>query len=302
MHRLKQTLWLLLLLPAALCGQEDRLEKSVEIDFGERGFPGQREPKPDLVLAEGCVEPINPTARNKRVAYTAGAGVSLITLWGVAKWDYFTRSPHTDSEGWFGNDTSEGGADKVGHLYSTYLASHALSYLYESWCFERDDAALYGALTSWLIMGYMEFGDSFSDYGFSNEDMVANTVGALAGYFLYRHPDLASKIDIRWEYGFDPQSSDFITDYENSKYLLALKLNGFEALRKTPLRYLELHVGYYTRGFDDDDPDRERNVFVGIGLNLTDLLFRNDFKRTATFFRYYQLPYTSVQYAEDLND
>ena len=34
--------------------------------------------------------------------------------------DYF-QTPHTGKEGWFGHDTPEGGADKMGHLYSSYL-------------------------------------------------------------------------------------------------------------------------------------------------------------------------------------
>lgn len=35
------------------------------------------------------------------------------------------------------------------------------------------------------------------------------------------------KIDFKWDYGFNPQDSDFTTDYEDTKYLYALKLNGF---------------------------------------------------------------------------
>jgi hypothetical protein len=87
------------------------------------------------------------------------------------------------------------------------------------------------------------------------------------------------------EYKLNTESfADFTTDYENSKYLLALKLNGFDFARSGFLKHIELHVGYYTRGFSDPDADKERNVFVGIGFNLTDLFRRHSYNRTATLF------------------
>lgn len=244
-----------------------------------------------------------PSARDKRhkVLMVNLAGVGVVTGWGLAKWDYFSRSPTTTSEAWFRNDTRSGGADKLGHLYTNYVASHGLSYLFERWCFNRQEAALYGALSAFAITGYMELGDSFSDYGFSKEDLISNLVGSVLGYYLYIDGNLARKIDIRWEYGPDPEGGDFTTDYENSKYLVALKLNGFDALRNTPLRHFELQLGYYTRGFSDPGDTKERNLFFGIGLNLTDLLRRHEYPKTATFLNYFQLPMANVEFERDLN-
>ncbi|WP_186441102.1 DUF2279 domain-containing protein [Desulfamplus magnetovallimortis] len=224
------------------------------------------------------------------------AGIGVITAWGVLKWDYFSQAPHAGSEGWFANTTEEGGADKLGHLYTSYAVSRGLSSLYENWCFTKDNAALYGSLSSFAIMGYMEFGDSFSEYGFSYEDMISNFLGCTAGYLLHKNPDLASKFDLRWEYGFEPDDADFSTDYENSKYLLALKFNGFETINKTFLKHFELHMGYYVRGFSDDEVKKERNIYFGIGLNLTDLFRRYSWKKTATLLNYIQIPGTYLQY------
>lgn len=228
-------------------------------------------------------------------------GAGLITLWGLAKWDYFSRSPHADSEGLFGNTTKSGGADKLGHFYTSYIVTHGLSYFYEQNCINRRNAAFYGALSSFAILGYMEVGDSFSDFGFSNEDFIINALGSVAGYFLYQSPSLSKKIDIRWEYGFHSQSDDFTTDYENTKYLVAIKLNGFENTRTTFLKHLELHLGYYTRGFSDPLDSRERNLYLGLGVNLTDLLWRNNYKKTATVLKYIQLPGTYVEFTKDIN-
>jgi len=150
-------------------------------------------------------------------------------------------------------------------------------------------------------MAYMEFGDSFSDYGFSYEDFVMNTLGSVAGYYLYENEELARKIDIRWEYGFHPTDSDFVTDYENSKYLLALKLNGFESTRQSFLKHLELHIGYYTRGYDDIDIRKERNIYLGLGINLSNLLRQRGYNKASTLLNYYQLPYTYMEFENNLN-
>ncbi len=112
-------------------------------------------------------------------------------------------------------------------------------------------------------------------------------------------PDLASKIDLRWEYGLHPSGEGVFTDYDNTKVLLALKLNGFETSRRGLLKHLELHLGYYTRDFSE--PDRERNLYVGIGLNLTDLLCRHGHAKTATVLNYLQLPGTYLPLTDDFN-
>ncbi len=239
--------------------------------------------------------------RYDRFLQTTLIGAGVVTIWGVINWDYFSKSPNATSEGWFGNDTESGGADKIGHAYTTYAFSHALGILYEYWGFNQENAALYGALSSYAIMTYMELGDAFSDYGTSYEDLIANTVGALLGYALYINDDLSSKIDFRWEYNFKFSDLDITTDYENSKYLFALKLNGFETTKDSIWRHLEFHLGYYTRNFDSVGGDKERNLYVGIGLNLTDLLYRNSWKKTGTVLRYIQLPYTSINARHDFN-
>ena len=244
---------------------------------------------------------LTPKEMNEKLLLTTATGVAAITVWGVLKWDYFTVSPHAESEDWFGNDTSSGGADKLGHMFTSYVATHGFSALYEHWDFDQDDAALYGAMSSFIIMGYMEFGDSFSNYGLSGEDLVANTAGALWGYLTYRDPVLTSRIDFRWEYGIHPTQTDLVTDYENSKYLFALKLNGFERFQDSWMKHLEFHLGYYTRGFQDDEPDRERNLYVGLGFNLTDMFARHGYRKTATALRYLQVPGTYLRLDHDLN-
>ena len=250
-------------------------------------------------LLDDCIS--QSSSQQQDVLKVNLTGIGIVTVWGVANWDYFTQSPKSTSEGWFQNSTDSGGADKIGHVYTSYVAAHGLSYLYETWCFNKEDAALYGALSSLAIMSYMEIGDSFSAYGFSKEDFIANGIGSLFGYYLYNNPELENKIDFRWEYGFHPNQNDITTDFENFKYLFALKLNGFEYFRNTFLRHFELHLGYYSRGFDDPLATKERNLYYGIGLNLTDLFRRHSYKKTATTLKYIQIPGTNIEFNKDKN-
>jgi hypothetical protein len=231
----------------------------------------------------------------------AGATIT----WGIINWDYFQESPQSNSEDWFGRETDEGGADKLGHLYTTYALSHLYASIYHDWDYPEERAMRLGAFSALGTMTIMELGDSFSKYGFSYEDMLMNCVGAVAGYWLGTHPEWQQRLDLRLEYA--PSLSDFdsdvVTDYEHHKYLIALKADGFDMLKDTPLRYLELHLGYYVRGYDDYKSyqpydDRERNVYAGLGLNVGKVI---ESVWETRIFDYLQVPYTYFPVKHDLN-
>lgn len=236
------------------------------------------------------------------VLYANLAGAAVITAWGILNWDYGKNKPHAGNEGWFNHDTKSGGADKLGHFYSTYLIGSALSGLYASWGYEKKEAALYGALSSFLVMNYMEFGDAFSSYGFSYEDFVMNTMGAASAYLLYAHPELSGKVDFRLEYVPSFKTVDVVTEYEKMKYLIALKAEGFESITHPWLRYSELHLGYYTRNYEGGfSSQSERIIYLGVGINLSRLFRQNGYEKTARFFNFYQPPYTYLPFEHDFN-
>lgn len=236
-----------------------------------------------------------------KVTWTRIAGVSAVTGWGVAQWDYFRRDPHTTREGWFGAGTSEGGADKFGHLYASYVFAQGLGELYEGWGLSRDAAARQATLTSLLVLGVMEVGDSFSPtYGFSAEDEAMNVLGAAAGYGLRRSETWRHRLDLRVEY--EPSGAgDPFTDYGHDKFLVALKLDGFATLAGGPLAWLELQAGYYARGYDSPDAPDSRHVYAGIALNLPRLFARAGWPRTGVLFRFWQPPHTVLAAERDLD-
>ncbi len=245
------------------------------------------------------------TRRQKTVMLNLGF-MGGILLHGLINWDYGDESWHLENEGWFGRTTKYGGMDKLGHFWSSYTGSHLLAYIYRDWGYPDADANLYGALSTFGIQSFMEIADGFSGHGFSYEDWVANIVGVGAGYVWGKYPRLAEKIDFRMEYRPDFDSSDFdpFTNYENQRYLIAIKAAGFEAVTNPILKYGEFHVGYYAHGYEDyqpwkpEDDDRTRTLFVGIGFNVTRFVQK---WVDVSVFDYIQIPYTSFSFEYDLD-
>lgn len=226
---------------------------------------------------------------------------SAVLGWGFSQWGYGEESYHTDNEGWFEKTTNNGGSDKLGHIYTNYVATRALAPLYESWGYEKQEAGLYASFTSLMISGLLiEVGDGYSSHGFSSKDFLSDAVGVGAGYLLYMNPSLAKKVDLRVEYNpfiSTDNSTDISTDYERMKHLVTIKANGFKAFEDTPLSYLELHLGYYSRNFNHNHlpiSGRDRNIYIGLGVNLSKLL-NPTMGNYSKLFNYIQIPHTYIE-------
>jgi hypothetical protein len=244
------------------------------------------------------------TKEQKFIAVNAGMA-AIIAAYGFQFWDYGGTSFQTIDEGWFGAETSYGGADKLGHAYAAYLTTLGLANLYEGWGYERDKADLYAAISSMGAFTLIEVGDGFSKNGYSWEDIVFDAGGVAFGYWRRRDPAIGRLLDFRVEYipsetFVNGDHSDIVTDYSGFKYLLALKLDGIESLSKTPLGWLEVQAGYYTRGFSTGDEDyfdeKERRYYVAIGLNVSRLLKKLGLRGLGQVFEFYQMPYTYVPF------
>ena len=237
------------------------------------------------------------------ILYTNLIGAGIITAWGAAFWEYGKSSPHAHNEGWFGKDTKYGGADKLGHFYASYLLGSSLCELYKNFGYHDEDAIMYGSLSSFFLMNAMEVGDSFSaEQGFSYEDFIMNTLGALSSYAFYTYPELSKRIDLRIEYIPSFKTADVVTEYDNMKYLVAIKAEGFDFISNPWLRYGELQVGYYTRNYKaETTSERDRILYLGIGINFSKIARQNGYSKTAGFLNYYQLPYTYAAIEKNLN-
>jgi hypothetical protein len=245
----------------------------------------------------------------KATKFESGAVAAGVTTLGLTSWNWgSSKSFQINSENWFGAKTGSGGADKLGHAFTSYAMTNVLANKLMRQGRSPKRAALSAALTTQALMLYVEFFDGLSDdHGFAKEDVVMNMLGTGLAYTRTIYPGVHDFIDFRMEYepsgykGFRPFS-----DYAGQKYFFALKLSGFKILQDTPLRFLELQSGYYTRGFSEgeeaDGFSRTRHTFVGIGINLNELFFgRPDTQESVLknggrlFFEHVSIPYTSVR-------
>ena len=187
---------------------------------------------------------------------------------------------HFYREGWFGKSTGYGGIDKLGHAWSAHVMSDYITWRLQSLGFNKYESAITAAMFSGVAFLAVEIGDGFSHYGASYEDFVASAVGIGFSFLRNTVPGLGEKVDFRMQY-IPTGHGDVLGlgDYSGKKFLLAWKFAGFEAFKDGPLRYLELHTGYYTRGYYEWEHaagiPKTRSPYVGIGLNLAELLFSN---------------------------
>lgn len=184
----------------------------------------------------------------------------------------------TENEAWFGSNTYSGGADKLGHLYMSYAGTRLLTGLLVWDGAEPSHALRTAALYTLGTFAAIEVLDGFSKtWRFSREDMLMNAVGVGAGVLLERNDRLDRLIDLRLRYrpsngGFDP-----FGDYSGQTYLVVAKLAGWPGImqRTGMLRYLEIAAGYGSRGFEAGQAGKgRRHVYVGVSLNLSELLGR----------------------------
>ena len=212
---------------------------------------------------------------------------------------------HFQSEGWFGRNTYSLGTDKLTHAWETYLITDFLTSSINRNAGHPSGSVITAGI---LAMGLITYSESFdgmqAGHGFSYEDVVADAAGAAFSIIRNSVPGLKEKLDFRIQYipsnnvgGFHP-----LTDFSGQKHLLALQLSGFKELKTTPLRFVELHAGYYARGFTEKEKLRgdklRRELFVGVGLNIKELLFgrqRSNVERVArNILDYVQVPYTAI--------
>lgn len=243
-----------------------------------------------MLLALACVLPGGVAAGETSPRDEAGGRANWITFgavgavaaYGAAAWwsgdldDNF----RIGREGWFARDSYAGGADKLGHAYSVYLGTRVLAGAYRAAGLQGASALDRAVGVSLVTLMGVEILDGFSrQYRFSPEDAVMNLSGAAFAWALERHPDLDRVVDWRLLYRRSPEARargirDPIADYSGQTYLLVAKASGSDRLAASPwTRYLEVAVGYGTRGYRPEraDGERSRHLYLGLGLNLGEL-------------------------------
>ena len=231
-------------------------------------------------------------------------GPAVMTIYGLATWgwgsfDKFAFQPET----YKGPHAVNGAADKYGHAWLNFAGKRFFTFMFRASGSSRLRSNIEGAALMDVTGLICELGDGVSpDYGFDPYDFLFNQFGIFFGMLLDWSPLLDGIFTLKWEYWpsramkkeFDKEHFDFATDYSGSKYILTTKLGGIPYISRTPLRYLDVDIGYYTRGYRDSKyyPSRKRAVYLGLSMNFTfafgDLLPVGFTSSTMqTFFNYY---------------
>ncbi|TDW62746.1 putative lipoprotein DUF2279 [Novosphingobium sp. PhB55] len=285
---------------------------------GEPGAgPGDR--LPPMLPAD-----LQPRRWSDHVPRAYAANPDFFSQLGTIKWEtlillgYFslqsgkklfreTTSFHFHNEGWFGKDTTNLGIDKLTHAFDTYLIAEILHMRLHDKTHASQGDAVTAAILASTFMALNEISDGIeTDSGYSMQDITMNLVGA--GFSILRNtvPGMREKVAFKIEIIPDDNIYSYRgqAHYAQQRYMLSFKGAGFEGLKRTPLRFVDLQVGYYGSDFMIDDrlagKEPKRHLFVGLGLNLGELLFGRSRSRLGkagyTVLDYFQVPYTSIRY------
>src|SRR5262249_12959611 len=88
------------------------------------------------------------------------------------------QSYHFAHEGWFGQNTYAGGADKASHFVTYSLVAKEFANLYTVMGFPREQSILMGFGVAAAAGLVTEIGDGTTKYGFAYEDLVMDILGA----------------------------------------------------------------------------------------------------------------------------
>ena len=227
------------------------------------------------------------------------------------------QSFHFGNEGWFGQDTYAGGADKASHFVDYYILSKEFAFLYEKLGFSATESRWLGLGVAAATGLVTEIGDGTTTYGFSYEDLIMDVLGAGTAAAVAA---LGAQDLVGFRHGFLlPTSKNTCCqvsgrghDYSYEIFTGDLKLAGVARRLDWnigPLRWLLLSVTYGTKGYPSGLPqDRERQVGFQVGLNLEQILDDTGVRRNTWWgyllhvvFDNVLFPYTAVGYYYDLN-
>jgi uncharacterized protein YfiM (DUF2279 family) len=244
------------------------------------------------------------------------AAVSALAIGGSAANAYQEQprfSWHYTHEGWFGQDTYAGGADKASHIVSFYAVARMMKEAYRTFGMSEDSAILLASGASLAAGVATEIGDGTNKYGFSWEDVAADAIGAAAGYAIMK---TKSEDLVGFRAGIVPAPEVVYgglgKDYSAEIYAADLKIAGLgRRLKFNPglARFFLFSMTYGSKGYPYSEPDvRQRQIGIEVGINFREVLTALHVPPHRwwgvvlyTFFDVIRLPYTAGGFRYDLN-
>jgi hypothetical protein len=218
---------------------------------------------------------------------------------------YDTNHPfRIHEEGWFGEKTVNGGADKASHLTDYYVIASLFEDTYKMLGYSKNEAIMWGVGVAIATGLANEVSDGFTRHGFSFEDLAMDSGGAVAA-------GLVSVTNTRDLLGMRTSHLPSST-YTHDVYSADFKFSGLAerlGVNLGPLRWLLFSVTYNAKGYRVQPPEEhQRQLGFEIGLNLQQILFDLKVSR-GTWWGYplhlvadnIRFPFTAVGMRVDLN-
>ena len=238
-------------------------------------------------------------------------GVGAVLTIGGSASSAYTESPrfpfHVENEGWFGQNTYVGGADKASHFVSFYGVPRIANEYNRAFHVPKDQAALLASGTAFLGGLMTEIGDGTNKFGFSWEDLTMDALGAATGLAIM-HYNLDDLFGFRA--GIVPGSPTAPTgglgrDYSSEIYTADFKFAGIAkraCFNPGFARYFLFSITYGTKGYPYSDPIvRQRQLGLEIGLNFGAIMEALHVPKNKwwgvclyTLFDIIRFPYTAV--------
>jgi predicted lipoprotein DUF2279 len=221
------------------------------------------------------------------------------------------------AEGFFGTGTYAGGADKAAHFVDYSIAARLFETTYRRIGYTETQSHWLAAGSSIAAGLATELGDGTTLFGFSFEDLLMDSLGAVTAMTLSR-----SGWDDAFGFRFGsgvPQESvccagdrSYGRDYSGEIYTADVKIAGLARhLRRDPGlgRFLLVSGTYGTNGYRNAPPEaRQRLVGIEVGIHFSEVLRSLGVPNEPLwgevlylFFDSFRIPYTAIGVRYDLN-
>ncbi|MBC7382610.1 MAG: DUF2279 domain-containing protein [Bacteroidia bacterium] len=216
------------------------------------------------------------------------------------------------SDGWFEKNSYSLGVDKAGHFYTSYMYFNVLNELLKWGEFDNRTSLILSTSIPFVWALSIEIGDGFSNYNFSQTDLLANSLGITYGLLQAKIPFLQN---FKFKFSYYPssyyQKNNFkdwslTADYDGHIYWLSMDVHNIlpHTAKKYWLKYLNLSIGYGMEGFAKTNDEgnfnkinyKERKFCIGLDWNLSAFTAKNKTLKTAlNILDYYHFPAPGVR-------
>ncbi len=287
------------------------------------------QPSPSVAARSGSEEVTTTTGdESLRQDYRLLSATGLAAAYsGFAAWTWFAwyedkptqPSWRYGGDGAFAIDTYAGGADKLGHVWSSLVLSRLGAELLEAGGWDPAPASVIASGLCLGALSLVEVNDGFYTE-FSPGDLASDVAGVGIALAMRHLPKVDDGLDFRVQWFPSPAfrrnpGANFAEDYSGQTYLLAFKPGAFAMTRDSRnlfgiLQYINPVVGFESRNYmpepaDDDRVTRRQAVLLGLTVDvqaIVDSLLSHQDSTLARIsrgvghraFEYVNLPYATL--------